>query len=572
MHVVTATCGMKERGISRRSHRLRNEIHPWAVALRDASRDAVWQLAADAAALGTFEIRADDVWCDARGRTLFGLPQDGEGATHGLADLIGALASDDRGMFIEAVRTARGSEHSHRIELRDARGTWLAVSMRSVDGALAGIVEDISERKATEDALTRAERTRELIAGVLGHELHSPASAILIAVGLLQKQASAADRAVLDRVLRSGNRMATMVDELVTFARVGLGGAVSIEPIAVDLAIVIERCFSRLRGLVPRHAIGLRLSGDTNGTWDVGLLSAVLLSLLEDALNRDVMESAAVNVDGADATEVVVTVSHKGVIPRSEQAALFEIVRTGDPRPMNGLGLGLFNARAIVTAHEGSIDVRSSQAEGTTFVVRLPRHRPTQNLASTRVPAWAASPPVVSSTAPSTPTSSSSSSSSSSAAPPLSPSPSPSPSSSATSAAQASNPNAPKKDLEVTAAMFGASPLHERSPVEYWPLLDRYTRLLQRSLDRRTYRDPKDAAAQSDELRVLADELGALRASAREVADMHARALGRLSLNSSMTKSQALVTEGRLLSLELMGNLVTFYRRRAGFAGGPVHG
>jgi signal transduction histidine kinase len=46
---------------------------------------------------------------------------------------------------------------------------------------------------------------------------------------------------------------------------------------------------------------------------------------------------------------------------------------TPTPRASRGLGLGLFIVRQIVLAHGGSIDVRSSVDEGTTFTVRLPR-------------------------------------------------------------------------------------------------------------------------------------------------------------------------------------------------------
>jgi len=38
-----------------------------------------------------------------------------------------------------------------------------------------------------------------------------------------------------------------------------------------------------------------------------------------------------------------------------------------------GLGLGLFVVKQLVRAHGGTVEVRSSDADGTTFTVRLPR-------------------------------------------------------------------------------------------------------------------------------------------------------------------------------------------------------
>jgi signal transduction histidine kinase len=49
---------------------------------------------------------------------------------------------------------------------------------------------------------------------------------------------------------------------------------------------------------------------------------------------------------------------------------------TSVKRP-GSIGLGLYIAREIVTAHGGSIDVRSSAEEGTVFTVRLPRRAAT---------------------------------------------------------------------------------------------------------------------------------------------------------------------------------------------------
>jgi signal transduction histidine kinase len=47
-----------------------------------------------------------------------------------------------------------------------------------------------------------------------------------------------------------------------------------------------------------------------------------------------------------------------------------------DARSQPGLGLGLYIAKYFVDAHRGSIALASSEAEGTTFTIRLPRIAP----------------------------------------------------------------------------------------------------------------------------------------------------------------------------------------------------
>ena len=51
---------------------------------------------------------------------------------------------------------------------------------------------------------------------------------------------------------------------------------------------------------------------------------------------------------------------------------LFEAFQRGPDADGEGLGLGLYIVKQIVDAHGGSITVRSSQAEGTTFSVLWP--------------------------------------------------------------------------------------------------------------------------------------------------------------------------------------------------------
>jgi signal transduction histidine kinase len=68
-------------------------------------------------------------------------------------------------------------------------------------------------------------------------------------------------------------------------------------------------------------------------------------------------------------------------IPPDSLATIFDpLVRVPSPesrqqRRRGSLGLGLYIAREIVSAHSGTIDVRSSENEGTVFTIRLPRRQ-----------------------------------------------------------------------------------------------------------------------------------------------------------------------------------------------------
>jgi len=68
-------------------------------------------------------------------------------------------------------------------------------------------------------------------------------------------------------------------------------------------------------------------------------------------------------------------VHNLGAVPSELLPHLFDPFRTTRERrgQSSGLGLGLFIVREIVRAHRGTIDVSSSESEGTTVSLRFPR-------------------------------------------------------------------------------------------------------------------------------------------------------------------------------------------------------
>jgi two-component system, OmpR family, sensor histidine kinase VicK len=73
--------------------------------------------------------------------------------------------------------------------------------------------------------------------------------------------------------------------------------------------------------------------------------------------------------------QVVVEVHNEGAISGDRMTTLFEAFGSSTQRVGHheGLGLGLFIARAIARVHHGNIEVDSAPESGTTFRVALPR-------------------------------------------------------------------------------------------------------------------------------------------------------------------------------------------------------
>jgi signal transduction histidine kinase len=73
-----------------------------------------------------------------------------------------------------------------------------------------------------------------------------------------------------------------------------------------------------------------------------------------------------------------VTVRDTGVgIPNEELPRIFErFYRTDEARTRGGAGLGLAIARQIAEAHGGTMEVRSTQGKGSTFILQIPQNGP----------------------------------------------------------------------------------------------------------------------------------------------------------------------------------------------------
>ncbi|HKX28095.1 MAG TPA: response regulator [Blastocatellia bacterium] len=116
-------------------------------------------------------------------------------------------------------------------------------------------------------------------------------------------------------------------------------------------------------------------------------------------------------------------------------------------------------------------------------------------------------------------------------------------------------PRAPR--AAVSAQSLGMAPLRESLPDYFEEMVQHYGELLDLGLEQRVYKVDYQL---SESLRALSDQLGFLKAGPRDVVQIHQTALQRKAANVTISKSRAYLEEGRLIVLELMGYLVTYYR------------
>lgn len=229
----------------------------------------------------------------------------------------------------------------------------------------------------------RVEQARDLLLGMLGHDMRSPLQTIhMTAMYLAALNAGAEVSEAAQRLIHSGSRMKALLDDLVDFNRTRLGLGIKIVPEPTDLASLFTDAVQQLRAAYPERHIDLDVAGDAQGIWDGLRLQQVLGNLVENAIKYGAAETPIrILVSGED-DEVRFEVRNSGApIGRSTLDQLFDPLRrgldqddlqAGGEHDSSSLGLGLYIVREIALAHGGKIEAWSEDRE-TAFVVRLPR-------------------------------------------------------------------------------------------------------------------------------------------------------------------------------------------------------
>jgi PAS domain S-box-containing protein len=103
-------------------------------------------------------------------------------------------------------------------------------------------------------------------------------------------------------------------------------------------------------------------------------------------------------------------------------------------------------------------------------------------------------------------------------------------------------------------------PLREKMPDLFANWVAAYEQLLELSLEQRAYRVTNRI---SERLRLLSERMGYAQAGPRDVVEVHTQAVGTKTRTSSSGRTYSYIEESRLLLIELMGNLVSYYSRFA---------
>ncbi len=261
-----------------------------------------------------------------------------------------------------------------RLELDLPSGRIVSVRRAAMDdGRSIMTVEDVTENR-------RVVRLKNEFISTVSHELRTPLTSISGSLALLGRGADrfdARDRQMLAMAIKNTDRLCSLVDDILDIEKLGTGGFEFVMD-EIDLSDLLDQAVEQDRPYADTLGVTIELKRPDRPmcvSGDAGRLRQALTNLISNAAKfsrAGQIVTVSAEVEGPMA---IVSVRDRGegisidfrphLFRRFAQAATSQ---RGKP----GTGLGLAITKAIVEAHDGTIDYETSINHGSCFFFTLP--------------------------------------------------------------------------------------------------------------------------------------------------------------------------------------------------------
>jgi two-component system CheB/CheR fusion protein len=292
--------------------------------------------------------------------------------------------------YLDHFRRREPFEMEYRLRRHDGEFRWIfdrGVPFTDDSGAFAGFIGsciDVHDRRKAQEAeqhhseeqLALARDFEKWILAIVSHDIRNPLGNMLFAAHGLQhlSEPGSAVRKSADVVMRGVKRIEHIVGDLLDLSREREGKGITVDPKPADLRRMCREIIDEIKGIARDREIRFDCDADVHGVWDEQRVMQAISNLASNAVKHGKPGSPVhVRVTG-DKDRVLVEVQNEGAIPQELLPRIFEPFRSGQHHGSRGegLGLGLFIAKAIARAHGGGLEVDSS-GQKTAFRLVLPR-------------------------------------------------------------------------------------------------------------------------------------------------------------------------------------------------------
>lgn len=227
---------------------------------------------------------------------------------------------------------------------------------------------EISARKTNEEKA----KIKTLIADI-SHQTKTPVSNIKLYSELLsESELSAEQKEYADRISSQSEKLSFLITALVKLSRLETG-IISLSPKENSIMPMLQDIVSQAQAKAEEKGLYLTLEcGDEKAVFDEKWTNEAVYNIVDNALKYTKTGGVKIAVKEYEMF-VCVEISDTGCgIPEAEQAQIFSrFYRSGKTSSEDGLGIGLYLARQIISAEKGYIKVSSEIGKGSVFSVFL---------------------------------------------------------------------------------------------------------------------------------------------------------------------------------------------------------
>jgi K+-sensing histidine kinase KdpD len=247
---------------------------------------------------------------------------------------------------------------------------------RRVEESLRQTQEALAERAVELEA---ANKELEAFAYSVSHDLRAPLRHVAGYAELLQKQASSLlddkSRRYLKTILESAKRMGDLIDDLLSFSRIGRAETIKA---VVNLEQLVAQVVAELGQQTSGREIAWKIGPLPVCHGDRSMLKVVVVNLLSNAVKfTRIRPRAEIEIGCADGREnqVELFVRDNGAgFDMQYVNKLFGVFqRLHRPEEFEGTGIGLATVQRIIHRHGGEVRAEGAVGQGATFYFSLPK-------------------------------------------------------------------------------------------------------------------------------------------------------------------------------------------------------
>ena len=270
--------------------------------------------------------------------------------------------------------------------------------IRDLNESLKGKVEAATlELRMSNKRLRAIDASKDEFISMASHQLRTPLTSIKGYISMLLEgdlgEIKPEQRKALEEAYTSSQRMVYLIGDFLNLSRLQTG-RFELERTGVSLPMIIREEIAQLRATAQTRGIELSYEEPVEfptASVDENKIRQVMMNFIDNAIYYAKSSGGTIVVSLMHHDhEVVFKVKDNGIgVPAHERPHLFtKFYRAANARKArpDGTGIGLYMAKKVIVAHDGSIIFESKEGEGSTFGFRLPLAGDEATAPDTKIP------------------------------------------------------------------------------------------------------------------------------------------------------------------------------------------